>query len=786
MTDWKAPEKFIPKDYQRDAIKHILSTPGCGLFLKPGRGKTSSTLAAWKILRDKGHGKAVLIVAPLRVVKYTWPAEVSKWEDFEDFSVTILHGPKKDELFAESKTDIYLINFEGLLWLLPKLAKLKPSAWPFDMLVVDESTKLKAYDSKRFKMLKKLLPGFKRRVILTGTPTPQSKMDLFAQAYIMDCGKALTPFITHFRNLYFFIDTTHLKPGEPPPVWGYQLKPGADQLINEKIKHLVYTSDGPAYEPGQEPIFNDIYVELPKEARKQYRDMERLLFSQLEAGIILAANAAVASGKCLSEGTEVLTDQGWVCIEDLNKSFKVWDGIRWVNIDGLQYNGYKQVVSCWGVMMTPDHKILTTSGWATAKEILDGEPYKRYDRPSIRLPYSYRFGVHAKTLRDFCASSMVCAVSMWQYHRNTRRESEAQKARENSVLWLQTWRNTGGCTASAWHVWQKLLGILGSGQRALYKSIKQRLGELRWSRHYLLRAVVAIRKLLERHGVNIQGWFNIGSNRRKWAVLGGELSMGYYQAASQKQAYKHYAGNATRPYDNSRSFGDVQGRVPNTVQATEMWLGDIPGVDSSDKVKVFDVLNAGPLARFTVRNKAGECLLVHNCRQIANGHLYTDDEANYEVIHDEKLEAVDELLEQLVGECVLIWYEYKSDLARLLERFPGEVLTAKSPPDIIERWNAKQIPILYVHWQSAAHGLNMQYGGNTMIYFTTPWSGEGFTQGVARLARQGQTEQVIVHRIVARRTVDELVIKAQALRDASQNDFLEALRAYWHDNKQQA
>ena len=471
MTEWVAPAKFIPKDYQRDAIKHILSTPGCGLFLKPGRGKTSSTLKAFKILKEKGMSKAVLIVAPLRVVKYTWPAEVLKWEDFEDLSVTILHGPKKDELLASERSDIYLINFEGLLWLLPKLAKMKPSAWPFDMLVVDESTKLKAYDSKRFKLLKKLLPGFKRRLILTGTPTPQSKMDLFAQAYIMDCGKALSPFITHFRNLYFFIDTSHLKPGEPPPLWRYQLKPGADQAINEKIKHLVYTSDGPAFEEGQEPIFNDIYIELPKGARKQYRDMEKLLFSQLEAGVVLAANAAVASGKC---------------------------------------------------------------------------------------------------------------------------------------------------------------------------------------------------------------------------------------------------------------------------------------------------------------------------RQLANGAMYTDDQHNYEVIHDEKLEAVDELLEQLVGECVLIWYEFKSDLARLLERFPGEVLTAKSPPDIIECWNAKQIPILYVHWQSAAHGLNMQYGGNTMIYFTTPWSGEGFTQGVARLARQGQTEQVIVHRIVARRTVDEVVIKTQALREASQNDFLEVLRAYWHDNKQQA
>ena len=128
MTEWVAPIKFIPKDYQRDAIKHILSTPGCGLFLKPGRGKTSSTLKAFKILKEKGMSKAVLIVAPLRVVKYTWPAEVLKWEDFEDFSVTILHGPKKDELLEQAKSDIYLINFEGLLWLLPKLAKMKPSA----------------------------------------------------------------------------------------------------------------------------------------------------------------------------------------------------------------------------------------------------------------------------------------------------------------------------------------------------------------------------------------------------------------------------------------------------------------------------------------------------------------------------------------------------------------------------------------------------------------------------------------------------------------------------------
>lgn len=786
MTDWKAPEKFVPKDYQKDAIKHILSTPGCGLFLKPGRGKTSSTLKAFKILKEKGHSRAVLIVAPLRVVKYTWPAEVLKWEDFEDLSVTILHGPKKDELLASERSDIYLINFEGLLWLLPKLAKMKPSAWPFDMLVVDESTKLKAYDSKRFKLLKKLLPGFKRRLILTGTPTPQSKMDLFAQAYIMDCGKALTPFITHFRNLYFYIDTTHLKPGEPPPVWGYQLKPGADQEINDKIKHLVYTSDGPAYEPGQEPIFNDIYIELPKEARKQYRDMEKLLFSQLEAGVVLAANAAVASGKCIAEGTEVLTAEGWVCIEKVSSNSLVWDGLGWVSVGGLRYNGYKAVIDCWGIKVTPDHKVLTTEGWKTAQEICNGKSDKGYDRPSVWTPDCNQPSRHAKTHGHVGASCVERAVQLWQSYSNTRGESATQKTRASEVMRLCTGENLDRLSRRSRRVWEALLDRLVRSKGALYQSIEQKLERLRRAWYNFFRGLAVFPEFLAGYGAKLQTWFDARQIGRKWALQQRELQVVYGGAASQEQAHNGSDRHTEGANVNSRGFRGFWGRLSDYLQTAKGWLASFTLVRTAEQVKVYDLLNTGPHACFTVRGADLQPVIVHNCRQIANGHLYTDDEANYEVIHDEKLEAVDELLEQLVGECVLIWYEYKSDLARLLERFPGEVLTAKSPADIIDRWNAKQIPILYVHWQSAAHGLNMQYGGNTMIYFTTPWSGEGFTQGVARLARQGQTEQVIVHRIVARRTVDELVIKAQALRDANQNDFLEALRAYWHDNKQQA
>jgi len=464
--DFKLPEPYTPHDYQREAIQHLLSTPHAGLFLRPGRGKTSSTLAAFKMLNAKGLSKAVLIVAPLRVVKFTWRQEAEKWLDFEHFKFVTLHGPKKDDLLKE-KADVYLINFEGLLWLLPKLKTM--AVWPFDMMVIDESTKLKAYDSKRFKLLKPLLSKFKRRVILTGTPSPNSLMDLFAQCYIMDCGQALTKYITHFRNAFFTLDTSKTKPGEPPNAWAYVPKPQASEQIQERIKHLVYTSDGPEWAEGQEPLINDILVELPSAVRKQYKSMERILMAQVQSGVVLAANAAVAAGRC---------------------------------------------------------------------------------------------------------------------------------------------------------------------------------------------------------------------------------------------------------------------------------------------------------------------------RQIASGALYTDDQHNYDVLHDAKLEVVEDLLEELAGNPVLVWYEFKSDLERLQAKFPGAVLTAKSPMNMVDRWNVGEFPIMYVHHQSSAHGLNLQFGGSTMIYFTVPWSSEGYSQGIARLARQGQKSQVVVHRILARGTVDEAIIKTLERRSGVQTDLLTALREHWDANNE--
>jgi SNF2 family DNA or RNA helicase len=165
----------------RRAVKFVLERSAAGLLLDPGLGKTSIMLAALKLLQRKNQVRSVLVVAPLRVVHSVWPEEISKWKDFNHFKVSILHGRKKDSELRK-KSDLYIINPEGLPWLVRQKWKLP------DMLIIDESTKFKHTRTKRFKLLKTMLPAFKRRYILTGTPAPNGLLDLFGQIYILDLG----------------------------------------------------------------------------------------------------------------------------------------------------------------------------------------------------------------------------------------------------------------------------------------------------------------------------------------------------------------------------------------------------------------------------------------------------------------------------------------------------------------------------------------------------------------------------------------------------------------------
>lgn len=280
-------QHWKPHPYQERAIRLLLSQASGGLFLDPGLGKTSTVLAAFKILLQKSYVKKMLIVAPLRPALKVWPDEIQKWIDFQGLSWTTLHGDLKD-LNLKKDVHIYIINPEGLLWLFDPVRKYQLPEW--DVLCVDESSKFKDSTTKRFKLLKPYLEKFKRRWILTGTPAPNGLEDLFGQIYILDLGRSLGRYITHFRNNFFVRSGYNM----------YEWKPreGAFQEVVEKISPLLIQLSAEEYLQMPELVYRNIPVKMPYAVYQKYRDVEELFITALEEGNIVAANAAVAGIKC--------------------------------------------------------------------------------------------------------------------------------------------------------------------------------------------------------------------------------------------------------------------------------------------------------------------------------------------------------------------------------------------------------------------------------------------------------------------------------------------------------
>lgn len=294
-------KSFEPHKYQEQAIQFLIERNYAGLFLAPGLGKTAITLAAYKILKQAGFVKKLLVIAPLRPCYSVWPNEVAKWSDFSRFSIGILHGPKKLNVLNEQH-DIYVINPEGLKWLFKTLRQ----NMPFEMLVLDESSRFKHTNTDRFKTLKPHLPKFRRRVILTGSPAPNGLMDLFGQIFCMDLGRSLSPYITHFRAKFFDKRTFEIPHPDPEKaIQGLTIKinewtcpPDKAANLYEHIAPNVLRMSAKDYLKMPKLIFNDIYIDLPPEAMALYKQFEGQLRLDFKAGKVTAKNVAIRGMKC--------------------------------------------------------------------------------------------------------------------------------------------------------------------------------------------------------------------------------------------------------------------------------------------------------------------------------------------------------------------------------------------------------------------------------------------------------------------------------------------------------
>lgn len=276
--------EFEPRKYFLNSLLWMLTKPACGLALAPGLGKTLITLLALKILSDEGHVGKTLILAKRRIIRKVWPDERAKWGI--DLSLAVVHGTpaKKRKLLSEDH-DVYLMTYESLFWLYQQDPKLYRQ---FDALVCDESSKVKGWSAKRSKLLRQHLHEFTRRYCLTGSLQPNTEMDLFMPTYVLDLGERLGRFITAFRNRWFY----------PSGYEGHDWKlqdGGADEIA--EIISDVWLRYGEE-ELDLPPLVKVVReVELSDRARRVYDELETEFMSELDAGIIVAPNSGVASGK---------------------------------------------------------------------------------------------------------------------------------------------------------------------------------------------------------------------------------------------------------------------------------------------------------------------------------------------------------------------------------------------------------------------------------------------------------------------------------------------------------
>ena len=282
--------KYNPHSYQEYAIKFIESHPISALFLDMGLGKTSITLTAVnELLFDNFEVRKVLVIAPLRVARNTWCDEIKKWDHLSNIKYSIVVSTEKERISAlNEKADIYIINRENVDWLVNKSGY----KFDFDMIVIDELSSFKNHQSKRFKSLMKIRPKVKRIVGLTGTPSSNGLMDLFAEFKVLDLGERLGYFIGQYRNTYFKPDKTN-----GAIVYSYKPLPNAENSIYEKISDITVSMKASEYLKMPELVISNYKVEMSEDEKKQYDEMKKNLICEIKDGEITVSNAGSLSNK---------------------------------------------------------------------------------------------------------------------------------------------------------------------------------------------------------------------------------------------------------------------------------------------------------------------------------------------------------------------------------------------------------------------------------------------------------------------------------------------------------
>jgi len=284
--------KYAPHNYQKFATDFIINHPVSAVLLEMGLGKSVISLSAInELMLDYFDVSRTLVIAPLRVANSTWPDEIKKWDHLKHLNYSVVIGSKKERLDALGKpAHIYLINRENVDWLINKSG----ISWKFDMVVIDELSSFKSYQAKRFKSLLKVRPKIKRIVGLTGTPSSNGLMDLWAEFRLLDMGERLGRYITYYRQNFFIPDKRNQQ-----MIFSYKPRDGAEKKIYSLISDITISMKSKDYIKMPECVMNEVIVTLSDKEQKLYDSLKQDMVLSLEENEIDAINAAALSNKLL-------------------------------------------------------------------------------------------------------------------------------------------------------------------------------------------------------------------------------------------------------------------------------------------------------------------------------------------------------------------------------------------------------------------------------------------------------------------------------------------------------
>ena len=304
--------RYVVHNYQNYAKDFILAHKVSALFLDCGLGKTITTLTAInELMYDSFEISKVLIIAPLRVAQSTWKDEIEKWDHLNLLRYSIVVGDEKERLKAlKQNSDIYIINRENVDWLVTKSG----IDFNFDMLVIDELSSFKSHTSKRFKSLLKIRPYFERVVGLTGTPSSNGLMDLWAEFRVLDLGERLGRYITHYRNEYFLPDKRN-----GAVIFSYKPQPNAEERIYRRLADMTISMKSTEYLKMPELILNELEINLDEEDQMKYKKFKKEMVMTIQEKEIDAINAASLSNKLIQLANGSIYDEDKKFYEVHNK-----------------------------------------------------------------------------------------------------------------------------------------------------------------------------------------------------------------------------------------------------------------------------------------------------------------------------------------------------------------------------------------------------------------------------------------------------------------------------------